>query len=185
MLRALSDARAPLGVDGSPVGMACLLRSSAGANQQTRGLSPQPHHSIAPPCHAACSNHLLVQLAKLNLCGLTNSFMCKPWGGVWAGQAAAQPGVLAALGSELGPPPAAACRFPAWHRLPAWQPSHENLSNCAPPTSQLLPLPCAADADPQRAQRAHLPLMATTLIQLGAALLPSIIVYRMEAGQRR
>lgn len=44
--------------------------------------------------------------------------------------------------------------------------------------------PCA-DADPQRAQLAQLPLLATTLIQLGAALLPSIIVYCMEACQRR
>ncbi|KAI7839429.1 hypothetical protein COHA_006830 [Chlorella ohadii] len=62
------------------------------------------------------SNHLLVQLAKLNLCGLTNSFMY---------------------------------------------------------------------ADPERAQRAHLPLLATTLIQLAASLLPSVLVYRMEASQRR
>ncbi|PRW57294.1 hypothetical protein C2E21_4376 [Chlorella sorokiniana] len=61
------------------------------------------------------SNHLLVQLAKLNLCGLTNSFMY---------------------------------------------------------------------ADPQRAQRTQLPLLTTTLIQLGAALLPSMLVYRMESSQR-
>lgn len=50
--------------------LACLKQScSSTARYTSPGFS----------CHP-CSNHLLVQLAKLNLCGLTNSFMCKQGG---------------------------------------------------------------------------------------------------------
>lgn len=51
------------------------LLTCGGASVHFRITRTSPHPSCPPVC--ACSNHLLVQLANLNLCGLTNSFMCK------------------------------------------------------------------------------------------------------------
>lgn len=40
-------------------------------------------------------------------------------------------------------------------------------------------------SDPQRASHAYLTLPVTSLLQLAAALVPSLAVYRLEAGMRR
>lgn len=124
-------------------------------------LTPLPH----APCH---SNHLLVQLAKLYLCGAPAVIYCKT--------AAEGPPAPVPLCSVRG----GSLARSAWLLM-------------LPPTPSPPPPPARAAAltnafifsNPGRASRAYFPLLATSLVQLAAVLVPSAVVYRMEMRMRR